>query len=404
MLAAGGLFFVVLTVVMVLRPVREALGLERGIENVRRLFLLTLVSTLLLAPLFGWLAARVRRAKLISVSFRICALILLGFFLVLTLLPETMHGAVASVYYIYHSVFNLFVVSLFWAFMADHFSLADSKRLFPAIAVGGTLGAIFGSWVALKLAGSAGVTGLFLLAAVFLELAVWMAAYVGRSRTVPVGEIGEERPLGGHAFAGIEAVVRSPYILGIAGFVILVGLCSTLLYFTGLRLVEGASKSLEHRTALFANINIWTQVFTLVAQAFLTARIIRAAGVWAALAVMPILAALGFAALAMAPTLAAFTLINAVFRAAQQGITRPARETLFTVLDPEAKYKAKSFLDTFGYRAGDVTGAQVERLLANVGVGLAPMAAMVIALATVWLGLCRYLDRTQAKFNHHAPS
>ena len=268
-LAAGLLFFVLLTVVMILRPVREALGLSRGIESVRHLFYVTLAATLLLAPLFGWLVSRVSRRRLLSVSFRICALILLGFFMGHTLLPGPFRSTVAAVYYVYHSVFNLFVVSLFWAFMADLFSLAESKRLFPAIAIGGTLGAIFGSLISWQLADLVGVGSLFLFAAVLLELAVRVATLVTRARAVCPTARYDSRPVGGHVLRGITAVVKSPYILGIAGFILLVGVVSTFLYFTGLQLVAATTASVEHRTATFAHINIWTQVATLLAQAFL---------------------------------------------------------------------------------------------------------------------------------------
>ncbi len=396
-LGAGLLFFVLLTVIMILRPLREALGLAQGIEKVRGLFLITLGSTLLLAPLFGWLVSRVRRDKLLTVSFRICAVILLGFCAGLTLFPASIRMHVASVYYVYHSVFNLFVVSLFWAFMADLFSLTESKRLFPAIAIGGTLGAIFGSLISWDLSDRLGVASLFIVAVALLEVAVWLAAMIAHRRSRCAADLPDRRPIGGHSLAGITAVARSPYILGIGMFIVIAGVVSTFLYFTGLRLVAAASNSLDHRTSLFANINIWRQVVTLLVQAFLAARIIRWAGVGVTLSMLPILAVGGTAGLMVWPTLNMFTLVNAFFRAAQQGIARPARETLFTVVEREEKYKAKSFLDTFGFRSGDACGAQIERSLANLGPGLIPMASAVFLLATIWISLAIALGRTQTR-------
>jgi ATP:ADP antiporter, AAA family len=396
-LAAALLFFVLLTSLMLLRPVREALGLSQGMENVRRLFLVTVLCTLPLVPLFGWLVSRCSARKLTGISFRICALMLVGFCVGLTLLPEHSRSLLASGYYVLHSVFNLFVISLFWAFMADHFSLAESKRLFPAITLGGSLGAIVGSLIAWQLVRHIGVNALFLLAALLLETAVWTASLFNRTRTVAQVAPADTSPIGGPWFAGIDAVGRSSYLRGVGLFVVLIGVVSTFMYFTGLRLVAAASSSTDQQAALFAHINLWTQLATLLAQGFLAGRIMRLAGVGGALAVLPVLAFGGFSVLAAVPTLAVFMLVNALFRAAQQGIAGPAQQTLFTVLERQDKYKAKSFLDTFGYRGGDAMGAYLERALAAVGSGIIPLAVAVLGLSGVWLMLCLFLGRTQAR-------
>lgn len=396
-MAAGLLFFLLLTTSMILRPVREALGLEKGIEVIRQLFLLTLAATVLLAPLFGWLVSRLPRRTLLSVSFRICAVIFLGFFVVLTFCPDTLRAAVSPVYYVFHSVFNLFIASLFWAFMADLFRVSESKRLFPPIAIGGSLGAIFGSAISSFLAERMAVGWLFLLAAVFLELAVWAAIIVTRTRLPLANGKNVAQPIGGHWLAGVTAVIRSPYMLGIAGFVGLAGVISTFLYFIQLQLVEQAGETVADRTVLFAKINFWGQLAILIAQAVVTGRIMRFAGVATALAVLPCVAVCGFAVLAAAPTLLVVKVVNAAVKAAQVGITRPARETLFTVLEREQKYKAKSFIDTFCYRAGDATGAQTESHIAKLGPGLLPMAVCVVPIAVVWIGLSVFLGRWQSR-------
>jgi AAA family ATP:ADP antiporter len=391
------MFFFLLTSLMVLRPAREALGLERGVEGVRRLFLVTVVCTLPLVPLFGWLVSRCSRRRLVGLSLRLCALMLLGFYAGLALLPEGMRSLVAGSYYVFHSVFNLFVVSVFWAFMADYFDLAESKRLFPAITLGGSLGAILGSLISWQLAEFVGVSALFLLAAGLLELAVWVAALFGRTRTVTKVSPQDSQPIGGSWVRGIGAITQSAYLQGVGLFVVLIGVVTTFLYFTSLNLVAAASASTVQQTALFANINLWTQLATLMAQGLLTARIMRWAGVGGALIVLPVLAVGGFAVLAVAPTLAVFTIVNALFRAAHQGIAGPAQQTLFTVLNRQDKYKAKSFLDTFGYRTGDAIGAYLERALSLLGFGFVPLAAAVLVVSAAWLALCRFLGRTQVR-------
>ncbi|HNU99910.1 MAG: MFS transporter [Verrucomicrobia bacterium] len=397
-LAAAVLFFVLLTSLMLLRPVREALGLARGVESVRQLFFVTVLSTLPLVPLFGWLVSRCSRRRLMRVSLHGCAGILVAFFIGLTLLPESPRLLVAAVYYIFHSVFNLFVISLFWAFMVDHFNLAQSKRLFPAIALGGSLGAIAGSLISWRLVAYFGVNGLFLLAAALLEAAVWLAEHFTRTHAASLPAPTDMTPIGGSWFAGINAVAQSAYLRGVGVWIVLSGTVSTFLYFTGLRLVGAASVSTAGQTAWFAYINLWTQLATLLAQGLLARRIMRVAGVGGALAVLPLLASGGFALLAAAPALAAFTIVNALFRAAQQGIAGPAEQTLFTVLPQQHKYKAKSFLDTCGYRAGDALGAYLDRFLAIAGFGLLPLAGAVLALSSLWVLLSTFLGRRQARF------
>lgn len=395
--AAGLLFFLLLTSLMILRPARDTLGIARGIESIRQLFLVTMAFALVVTPLFGWLASRVARCRLIATVFRICAMLLLAFWAGITLLPEPFRAWVGTGYYIFYSVFNLLVVSLFWAFMADHFSLAESKRLFPVIALGGSLGAILGSLVSWQLVRHWGMGALFPPAVLLLETAARISFRFAKTHSAFAHLPLNGGSLGGSWLAGMKALGQSSYIRGIGGFVALNGLTTTFLYFTGLRLVAAASNSPEQQTILFAHLNLWTQIATLLAQAFLAGRIMRFAGVGAALVLLPAAGVGGALALALAPTLLVFTIVNAVFRAVQQGITGPAEETLFTVLDRQEKYKAKSFLDTFGYRSGDAAGAHLERVMLIFGPSLLPFAASVLGLAIVWLGLGVFLGRTQSR-------
>jgi AAA family ATP:ADP antiporter len=322
---------------------------------------------------------------------------LLAFYLGVTLLPEGASAVLGRLYYVYHSVFNLFLVSLFWALMADLFSIAESKRLFPPIAVGGTLGAITGSVLSWQLAERIGSTSLFLVAIGLLEAAVWMAAAAARSRRGRTTRSAEARPLGGHAWAGLTRLVQSPYLLGIALFIFLSAVTSTFLYFTELRLVAATTESVAKRTVLFANINIWTQLATLLAQAFVAGRIMHVLGVGVGLAILPIYCAAGLAVLIATPTLGAYTLVNALFRAVQRGVTRPARETLFTVVNREDKYKAKSCLDTFVARTGDAGGAQLERLLAAPAMGAVGLAGAVLPAILAWMVLAFALAAMQSR-------
>ena len=404
-LVAGLFFFCVLTALMVVRPAREALGMQRGIEAVRWLFIGTVVVTLLVNPLFGLLVSRFRRLVFINATYLFFAVSLLGFYALLVLAPARIGERTGQVFYVWFSVFNLFATMLFWALMTDRFSLEQSKRLFGAIAVGGTLGAIFGPWLASLLARPLGTPALLLVAVGFLLLAMGAAWWLARFQTDRL-ETGrrdrddapasmERGVIGGSAWEGFQAVSRSPYLLAIAAYVLIVAVMATFVYFTRLQMVAALGSSLDMRTAMFARIDVISQVATLVLQAIVTGHLMKRLGVSVTLALLPITAALGFIGLAIVGSVAALIALEAAFRAVQRGIMRPARETLFTIVPRADRYKAKAFIDTFVYRGGDVVGAQTEGLLGRLGMGLAALAALAVPLAIVWMALALWLGRAQ---------
>lgn len=415
-LLCGLFFFCVLTALMVVRPAREALGMQRGIEAIRWLFMGTLFVTLLVNPVFGWLVSRFKRLTFVTATYIFFALGLIAFHGLLVFAPSHVGQISGQIFYVWFSVFNLFATMLFWALMTDRFSLEQSKRLFGVIALGGTLGAIFGPWLAKTLAKPMGTPFLLLVAAVFLILSVvfaWGVCLLGsqeRSMSTTqaaaedaanTGPVSEQRAdqiiIGGHAWEGVREVCRSPYLLGIALYVLILAVMATLLYFTRLQMVASLSLDTDTRTAMFASIDLYTQVATLVLQALLTGHIMKRLGVAFALALLPITVALGLLGLAMMGSLAALIALESGFRAVQRGIMRPARETLFTVTPREERYKAKAFIDTFIYRGGDVLGAQTEGLLSRLGMGLAALAAFAIPLALVWMVLGIWLGVLQRR-------
>jgi len=401
-LLAAAFFFCVLCALMVLRPARDALGMQRGIEAVRWLFMATAVATLFANPVFGWLVARYRRMAFIAATYAFFAACLVGFWALLMLAPEAVGEASGMVFYVFFSVFNLFATMVFWALMADRFSLEQGKRFFALIAVGGTLGAIAGPALASLLAQPLGTPALLLVAAGFLLLAIVAAWGVARVRP-QAGD--RERPdagaghvvIGGAAWAGLRAVLRSPYLLGIAGYVVVMTVMATLLYFTRLQMVAALGDDLDLRTTVFANIDLIVQLATLVLQAVVAGHLMKRFGVAFTLALLPVTVALGFVGLAMVGTLAALIVFEATFRAVQRALTRPARETLYTVTSREDKYKSKAFVDTFVYRGGDVIGAQVEGLLVRLGLGLAALASVAVPLALAWAALGLWLGRAQQR-------
>jgi ATP:ADP antiporter, AAA family len=397
---AGLYFFLVLTALMVLRPARDAIGMSGGLDAVRWLFIGTALVTLAVNPAFGWLVSRFRRLTFISLTYAFFALSLVGFYALIVMAPEAVGEISGRVFYIWFSVFNLFSTMVFWALMADRFALEQSKRLFGIVAVGGTLGAIFGPWLASQLAQPLGTPALMLVSAAFLVLAVataWGVARVqpevlqaGASRDVNADGI-----IGGNAWSGISAVLKSPYLLGVSSFVLVMTIMATFIYFTRLQMVAAAADDTDVRTTIFAQIDLITQVSTLVLQALVTGQLMRRLGVAVALAILPVVVSLGFIGLAIAGSFAALIVFDAAFRAIQRAVTRPARETLFTVVTREQKYKSKAFTDTFVYRGGDVIGAWTEGLLGRLGFALVGLASVAVPLAVVWAMLGLWLGRRQ---------
>ncbi len=408
-LVAGLFFFFVLSALMVVRPAREALGMQRGIEAIRWLFFGTLFVTLLVNPIFGWLVSRFKRQVFISTTYLFFALGLLAFYFLLVLGPTHVGQISGQVFYVWFSVFNLFATMLFWALMTDSFTKEQSERLFGAISLGGTLGAIFGPWLASQLAKPYGTSTLLLVAAGFLVLATlcawWMSVLCRSSapgteaiRSNTPEEQPTESPIGGNAWAGLRAVVRSPFLLGISAYVLILAVVATLLYFTRLQMVAALALDTDTRTETFARIDFYTQVATFVLQGFLTSHLIKRFGIAFTMALLPLTVMFGFVGLAVVGSLAALIAAEASFKAVQRGVMRPARETLFTNTAREDRYKAKAFIDTFVYRGGDALGAQTEGLLKSLGMGLAGLAWFAIPLALVWMVLGLWLGSSPKQY------
>lgn len=403
-------FFCILTALMVLRPARDALGMQRGMDEIRWLFIGTAVVTLAINPVFGWLVSRYTRLSFITATYCFFSFSLLVFYGLLVFTPEAVGVVSGMVFYVWFSVFNLFVTMVFWALMADRFSLQQSKRFFALIAAGGTAGAIFGPFLAARLAAPLGTPAMLLIAIAFLLLGVVAAWSVARLQTEhhagaalnneAPALVSEHSVIGGSAWDGIKAILESRYLLGIASYVIIMAIMATFIYFTRLNMVAVLADDTDSRTVLLANIDFFTQLATLALQLSITGHLMRRVGVHVALILLPITVALGFIGLAVVGTMTVFILLDASFRAVQRGITRPARETLYTVVSREEKYKAKAVIDTFIYRAGDVVGAQTEGLLARLGMGIAALTMAVLPLAVLWGALGIWLGRTQARKLH----
>jgi AAA family ATP:ADP antiporter len=399
LLAATFFFFCVLTAGQVLRPARDAIGMGGGLDSIRWLFIGTAVVTLAVNPMFGFLVSRFRRLVFIAVTYAFFAISLVGFYALIALAPSAIGEVSGRVFYVWFSVFNVFSTMVFWALMADRFTLEQSKRLFGAIAVGGTLGAIAGPALAGALAQPLGTPALLLVSAAFLIAAVIAAWLVTRfqpehGHASAAADV-DKTVIGGSAWEGIRAVFRSRYLLGISAYVLIMTIIATYIYFTRLSMVDALGLARDQQTAVFARIDLLAQTSTLVLQALVFGHLVKRVGVAVALTLLPIVVVLGFVGLALVGSIAALIALEAGFRATQRAIARPSRETLFTVVSREDKYKSKAFTDTFVYRGGDVLGAWTEGLLGRLGFAFVGLASVAVPLAILWGVLGLWLGRTQ---------
>jgi AAA family ATP:ADP antiporter len=401
LLVSAFYFCCVLIAIGVMRPARDAIGMRGGLDAIRWLFIGTAVVTLAVNPMFGWLVSRFRRLVFIAVTYLFFAASLVGFYLLIEMAPGAVGDVSGRVFYVWYSVFNLFSTMVFWALMADRFSLEQSRRLFGAIAVGGTVGAIVGPWLATMLARPLGAPALLLVSASFLCLGVFAAWLVTRlqpevkTEGAPASASLDRVVIGGSPWQGIRRVLESRYLSGISLYVLLMTVVATFIYFTRLQMVAELGPDTDTRATALAWIDTITQSSTLVLQLLVTGHLMKRFGVAVALAVLPVMAALGFIGLAIASSFAVLIVFDACFRAIQRAITRPARETLFTVVSREDKYKSKAVTDTFVYRGGDLLGAWIPVWLGPLGVGLVGLASTVVPLAAVWGVLGLWLGRRQ---------
>lgn len=398
-------FFCVLAAYYVLKPIREQMGLAGGVDNLPWLYTGTLLGTLLVVPLFSKLVARTTRAVFIPLVYRFFLMNLLVFFVVMRAAPEDALVIVGRAFYIWVSVFNLFVVSVFWGFMADVWRPDQGKRLFGMIGVGGTIGAMTGSKMTEVLVDALGEPLLMLVSALFLELAVRAMRQVSRRRALAPASAQTLAPETAPALAatwsewisGVRVVVRSPYLLAMCAFLFLFTLSSTFLYFQQARIVDASITDRAARTQFFASINFWVNALTLAIQLGLTGRIVRGLGIGPTLAILPGVVLCGFGALAYAATPAMLAIVQVVRQATNFALAKPAREALFTVVERDEKYAGKSFIDTFVYRGGDLVGAWFSDAAAKLAGSATSLALVGVPLAMIWAGLGLILGRGFAR-------
>ena len=397
MLWSAALFFAVLCSYYIIRPLREAMGLTGGVKSLQWMFSATFVAMLLAVPLFSAVVARWPRQVFIPWVFRGFGVMLLGFFAALQLVSGAAEVVVARVFYVWAAVFSLFVVSVFWEYMADLWRREQGERLFGFIAAGGTAGAVMGPLLTGQLAAVIGTDHLLLVSVVGLELACLCVHRLGR---VAARAAGPDAPdnrdavIGGGIFAGFTLVLASPRLLGICAYVLLLAITGTFLYFEQMTIVDAAVADPAARTALFAHIDLAVNVATIVLQTAVLGRLMPRIGLGWTLAALPIVSLVAFLALGAAPVLGLIVAAQIARRAADYALAKPAREVLFTQVGREAKYKAKNFIDTVVYRGGDTVGAWTFAGAQALGLGLSGLALLAAPIAGVWVVAAFLLGRT----------
>jgi len=392
-------FFCVLGAYYMLRPVREAMAVQSGPETIPWLFVATFVTMLIATPVFGWVASRYPRKEFLPWVYYFFILNILMFWAAFSYAvgQDLNYVWLSRVFFVWISIFNLFVVAVFWSFMADLYSREQARRLFGIISAGGSIGALLGGIATTALVIPIGFQNLMPISAILLMLAVLCIRNLRRwveqqnqdeiTTTVTSG-----KPLGGSPLAGITHVFKSKYFMAIAAKSVFASLLGTALYMSAAELVQDQISSADARTQFFSTINVATNALALVGQLLIVKHVVARFGIGITLSILPIVSIIGFAVLAAEPTLAVVAILTVARRALGFGFSKPTSDMLYSVVTPEDKYKVKSFIDTVVYRTGDVIGTWTVRFLL-VGLGLAGTSIVMLPFAAIWAGVAIWLGR-----------
>ncbi len=398
LLAAFGYHFLLFTAYYILRPLRDSMGVTSGVENLDDLFGYTLLGMLAAVPLFGWISGRFPRQVFLPWTYLFFAAQLIGFWFLFSANEDD--TSTAKAFFVWVSVFNLFVVSVFWSFMADLFNKEQGKRLFAFITSGASAGGIAGSAVAAFLAQEIGEVNLLPISAALLTSTLLLMRYLmgWSARQSGQGERIAERPIGGNPFAGIVRVFTSRYLSGIAAFVFLMAAVNTFLYLQqanllGIHYPDGAA-----RTAFLGRIELVMSVSTVLLQVFAVGRLTKFFGVARMIVLVPLFVVAGFLLIAASPTLATLVGVFIARRVGQYAIVRPCREMLYTTVDRESKYKAKNVNDTLVYRTSDFVVAKGHDAIVSAwSASLSGIALVGAAAAALWAAVAFGLGRAHER-------
>ncbi|MDJ0916262.1 MAG: MFS transporter [Woeseiaceae bacterium] len=390
-------FFCVLSSYYMLRSVRESMAAAVGASNIPWLFSGTFVAMLLVAPIFGWIASRFPRRRFLPwiYYFFACNILLFWFGFSSVEDKSVEFVRLGVVFFVWLSVFNLFVVSVFWSFMADIYTKSQSRRVFGIISAGGSAGALLGPLANSELSVIIGFQNLMPISAAILLLGVvcisQLRKWVEAEHVEDIeSTAASEKPLGGSLWTGAIEIFRTRFLLIICGASIIASLLGTALYMFMIDLVAETVSTTDERTQVFARIDLATNLLAFFLQMFVVKQSVSRLGIGLTLAVLPFISIIGFALLALNPAFIVIAILQVVRRSVGFGLSKPSNDMLYSVVPTEQKYKSKNFIDTAIYRGGDLIGTWTIRALWSLGIPiislvLLPFAAIWVALA-IWLG------------------
>lgn len=395
--AACACNFILLASYYVLRPLRDTMATVSGAGALQQLYTYTFAGTLLLVPVFAALASRVRLTRLLPAMYWFWFANILAFHQLFLRGPAT--PALSVAYFVWFSVMNLFMVSVFWSLMSDLFTPAQATRCFGYISAAGSLGAIAGPLATRALAERLGVPGLLLLAAAgFLAVACTVHVLVReKERLLAAGAETQASSLAGRvaggSLAGFGDLLRSPMLRQQALFVVLMTWATTVAYFLQTDIVARSFTALAGRTEALADIDLTVNVCSALLDVVGLRWLLQRFGVTAGLALTPVIMFASTLAMLAAPSLVALQVLQVTRRVTQYAIARPCRELCFTVTPQATRYKAKNLIDTGVYRLGDLSGAWLQALLRALGAGMRGSLVTALFACLAWLGAALALGR-----------
>jgi ATP:ADP antiporter, AAA family len=391
-------FFCLLSAYYMLRSVRESMAIVSGVQNIPWLFTGTFVVMLPATAAFGWLASRFPRRTFLPWVYYFFILNIALFYAGFrwTQAGDSDPVWIARSFFVWISLFNLFVVSVFWSFMADIYSQEQSRRLFGIISAGGSTGAFLGPLITSVVVVPIGFENLLPLSAGLLVFAVYCVHRLRRwSRQQhlpdPARSLEAAPALGGSALGGIKLVATTPYLAAIAVAMVCSNFLGGAMYMYMAELVSGAFPDTDSHTRVFALIDASSNTLSFIGQLLIVKLAVQRLGIGLTLALLPLVSIVGFALLAANPVFMVIALFQVVRRGLAYGMTKPASDMLYSVVSREAKYKAKNFVETAVWRGGDVLSTWTIRSLS--GIGLTGVSLVCIPIAAVWGALALWIGR-----------
>ncbi len=387
-------FFFVLASWYALRPVRNELAVQGGIYNLPWLLMGVMLAMLIINPIYSWLVSRISQNKIILYIYSFFILNLIIFLSLWSFTGEEGRIWTGRAFYIWANVYSFFVVSIFWVTMINFFDHTDSKRFFGIISAGGSLGAFFGSSVAryfsTEICGNTSISDLGPMSLIIFSIfSLLFAIYFSRSFKPTRIEADSSEEIGGSSLEAIQNIFKDPAIRNLGIYVVLFTMLMTTSWMISLGIVEEWSNDPCERTGLFARIEQIVTPLTLIMQVFLASYVLRKIGSLTVLTIYGLLFAMAFMAYSFFPNITTVMMVVISLRIFEYGLNKPTRESIYTKLKQQDRYKSTVFIDTFLARSGDVIGGWFVRGLVGTGIAVLSVtwAALPFAMLISFMGL-----------------